>query len=144
MCGPALGLLGAVASAAGSIYSGMAQAAGYEASAKAKKYQAQTELDSGAYDMNIQQRRADALTAKQVTATASSGVDLWGSPSDVIQSSAIEAQMDKDATRYNAQGRYKTTMYAAQVDKMNARNARTGGFIGAIAPMVSGIGGMFG
>jgi hypothetical protein len=142
MCGPALAILGGVAQAAGSIYSGMASAAGYEASAEGKKLEAITTLDSGAYDMNLQDQRNKALTGKQVTATAASGVDLWGTPADVITDSAVQGEMDKGAIRYNAQAKYKTKMYESSIDKMNAKSAETGGFVGAIAPLI-GIGSAF-
>jgi hypothetical protein len=130
------------ASAAGSIFSGMSQAAGYEASAQGKKYQAQGQREQGAYDSRRQDDRNKRLTGQQITAVASSGVDLWGTPLDVVADARKEGEMDKQAIRYGAQFNSNLSLYEAKVDKMNAGIAKTGGFIGAIAPLVNGFSGL--
>jgi hypothetical protein len=139
MCVP---MLGAVVGAVGSIFSGMTQAAGYEAQAEAKKIESLNHSNQGAFDSRIQDDRNKRLTGQQVTAVASSGVDLWGTPVDVIAASRAEGEMDKMAIRFGAQGRSQSAAYEGQIAKMNASSARIGGFIGAIAPMVNGVSGL--
>ncbi|MEY5060759.1 MAG: hypothetical protein RIS45_680 [Planctomycetota bacterium] len=143
MCPPviaiALTMAGAAASAAGSIYSGMAQSAAYKAQAKAKAYEAQGEREAGAYASARQDERNQRLTGQQVTAAARSGSDLLGTPLSIIADARTEGELDKMAIRRNAQFRSNLSMYESKVAKMNASTARTGGYIGAIAPVLSGV-----
>lgn len=141
MCLP---MIGAAVSAIGSIYSGMAQAAGYKAEAQAKKYEARAQSEAGSYESRQQDDRNKRLTGQQITATAASGVDISGTPSDVIVDSRTEGEMDKRAIRYNYQFKANLANYEAKVAKMNAKQAKTGGIIGALAPIVSGLGSSFG
>jgi hypothetical protein len=142
MCGPVLPILGAVAGAAGSFYSGMAQGAAYDAEAKGLRYQAEAELDAGAYEQGAQTRQNERVTGQQVAAIGSSGVDIWGTPMDVIQDSRAEGELDRLAIGRNAVARSNITRYRGDIAKMNAGLARTGGMIGAIAPMVQGFTGL--
>jgi hypothetical protein len=144
MCGPAIGLIGGLVSAAGTIYSGMAQSASYEAAAQAKEYEARGKSQMGSYESARQDERNQRLTGQQITATASSGVDLSGTPGAVIADSRSEGEMDKQAIRYGAQFGANLSMYESKVAKMNAKTARTGAVIGALAPVISGIGNGFG
>jgi hypothetical protein len=132
-------LAGAAASAAGSIYSGMAQSAAYKAQAKAKAYEAQGEREAGAFASARQGERNDRLTGQQVTAAARSGSDLFGTPLSVIGDARTEGELDKMAIRYNSTFRSNLSLYESKVAKMNASTAKTGGYIGAIAPALSGI-----
>lgn len=142
MCGPALGLVGAVVSAAGSIYSGLAQSASYKAQAQGLEYQAQAESEKGSYESARQAEQNARLTGKQVTAIAASGVDLYGSPVDVVADSRREGELDKQAIRHGAQFRANLARYEASVARSNATSAKIGGFIGAAAPLINGMTGL--
>lgn len=142
MCGPAIGLIGAVASAAGSIYSGLAAAAGYKAQAQAAKYEAEVQRNQGALESRRQGEMNARLAGKQITATASSGVDLYGTATDVIADSRREGEFDKQLIRWNSSNKAKLKEYEAKVANMNAGSATVGGFIGAVAPLVNGMTGL--
>jgi type II secretory pathway pseudopilin PulG len=136
-------LAGAAASAAGSIYQGQAQAASYKAQAKSAEMQAQAERDAGSYASARQDERNQRLTGQQVTAVARSGVDLYGSPTSVIADARTEGELDKMAIRRNAQFKSNLLQYEAKVAKMNAKTSKTAGYIGAIAPVLTGVTGAF-
>lgn len=153
MCGMVLGALGAVVSAMGSIYEGKARAAAYKAesanhlaNARAKRLEARAIADEGAFASDQQLDQNARLTGDQVTAFAASGLDSSsGSAGDVIADSRREGEMDVAAIRRNASYRSALTRYGAKIDVMqsqtalmNAGSAETGGFIGAIAPIISG------
>lgn len=141
MCLP---IIGGLVSAAGSIYSGMAQSASYKAQAQAKRYEADAASQSGSFESQQQENRNARLTGQQITAAASNGVSIAGTPGDVIADSRTEGEMDKQAIRYNYQFKSNLADYEAKVAKMNAKTVKVGGIIGAIAPVLSGIQSSFG
>ncbi len=132
-------LAGAAASAAGSVYSGMAQSATYKAQAKAAQYEAQAQREEGAYASARQDERNQRLTGQQVTATSRSGVDLSGTAGSLIADARTEGELDKMAIRRNSDFKSNLSLYEAKVSRMNAKTARTGGMIGAVAPVLSGV-----
>lgn len=140
MCGPALPLFGMAVSAAGSIFSGMSQAAGYKAQAESQRMQAQADANAGSYESARQIDKIARMQGQQVTAVAGMGVDLAGSPMDVISDSRTEGEMDKAAIRSNWQQRSNIATFQSKVSDMNAGSAMTGGFIGALAPIIKGAG----
>jgi hypothetical protein len=116
----------------------MVQANNYEQQQKALKVQATSLMDQGGYEAGRQDDRNRRLTGQQITATAASGVDLSGSPLDVIADSRSEGELDKAAIRYNAQIRSNQAQYEAKVAGQNAQQVETGAMIGAIAPIIGG------
>ena len=140
MCMP---MIGGVLSAVGTLYSAAAQSAAYSAEAKAKQYEARATSEAGSYESGKQADRNARLTGQQITAAAASGVDISGSPSEVITDSRSEGEMDKQAIRYNYQFKSNLANYEAKIAKMNSRTAMTGGVIGAIAPLIKGVGSSF-
>lgn len=136
MCLP---IIGAIVSAAGPLYSAMAQSAAYKAEEQAKKYEAQGQRNMGAYESARQDERNKRLTGQQVTAFASSGVELSGTPGMVIADARSEGEMDRQAIRYGAQFRSNLADYESKVAKTNAKTAKIGGAIGAISPTLTGL-----
>lgn len=136
-------LAGAAASAAGSIYAGQAQSASYKAQAQGLNAQAQAERDAGAYASERQDERNQRLTGQQITATARSGLDLYGTPVSVILDARTEGELDKMAIRRNAQTKSNLLNYEATAAKANAKTSKTGGYIGAIAPVLTGVSSSF-
>ena len=137
MCVAAIGLVGGLVSAAASIYQGQAQSAAYQATAKGQEYQAHAQSVEGSYNSMLQEQRNQRLTGQQVTQFATSGVDIWGTPGQVIADSKSQGELDKQAVRYDAQYRSNLSGYESQISKMNAGIASTGGYVGAIAPMIN-------
>lgn len=141
MCLP---MIGAVVSGIGALASGMQQAAQYKAQAKALKVQAQGERNVGSYEALRAQERGDLAVSKNITGMAAKGLDITtGTPQDVILDSATEVALDVGTIRANAQVQSNKTDYEAKIAKMNAKSAKTGAIIGAIAPVLSGVGSTF-
>lgn len=141
MCLP---MIGGIVSAVGGLMSGMQQSAQYKAQAKALKEQAQGERNVGAYESARAQERGDLAVSKNITGMAAKGLDITtGTPQDVILDSATEVALDVGAIRANAQTQSNKTDYEAVIAQKNAKSAKTGAIIGAIAPVLSGIGSTF-
>lgn len=136
-------LASTAASAAGAVYQGQAQAASYKAAANAAAIEAAGEREAGAYASARQDERNRALTGQQVTAVAASGVDLYGSPTTVIADARTEGELDKMAIRRNAQVKSDFSLYEAKANRANAKSARTAGYVGAIAPVLTGVSSSF-
>lgn len=137
MCFAAIGLIGGLVSAAGSVMSGMMQAQGYEAQAAAYKAQAQTQAMAGSAAGQQADDKMKRMTGAQVTALASNGLDLSGSALDVIRDSRAQAEMDKATIRANWQNQANVSTFQSNVATMNAGNAMMGGIIGAAAPLIN-------
>lgn len=150
MCLP---IIGAIAGAAGSIFSGMASAAAYNGQAavakaqqKALKYQAQSEANAGSYESAIKLDEGKRLLGRQVTALAANGVDVSsGTPGDIMVDSASAVNMDVAAIRHNWQDKANLSAYNAKIAKLNAqtlkqnaRMAMIGGAIGAVGAAIDG------
>ncbi len=138
MCGPALAMFGAFVSAAGTLYSGMAQAQMYRAQQAQYNRQAQIERDRGIFESQRERERHRRVEGEQRAAYLSSGVALEGTPSDVIVDSGQENQIDIEAIKYGAQVREDNARFSAQMAGRNASNAMAGGFIGALSPLIGG------
>ena len=138
MCGPALGIIGAVVSAAGSLMSGMMQAQSYKAQAKVQERQADIERQKGDFEAQRERERFRRVSGRQRASYLSSGVSLDGSPTDVIVDSAMENEIDVAAIRYGANIREDNFRSSAQISRMNAGNAMMGGVIGSLSPLIGG------
>lgn len=148
MCLPAIGLIaglaGAGLSAVGSIYAGQVNSANYKAEERALKIDARNQRAIGGYNAQRQEDKNERLTGQQVTAAAASGVDLTGTPLDVVVDSRKEGNLDVQAIRWGAAQRANNSLYAAKVAGNNASTAKTAGNIGAIAPFLTGVQTSFG
>lgn len=156
-----MGVLAAVAtvasgaiSAIGAIQSANAQAAAAEYNAKIdqrnaaiadanrKTIQQQTEFDVE------DKRRENARTLASIRAAyGTSGLDLAGSPLDVIEDTALE--LNTDLQRVDYEGRMKardaamqsqTSRESSVLHKMEAKSAKTAGIISAFGYFTSGVG----
>lgn len=144
MCVAAIGIIGGVVSAIGSLYAGQAQANAYKAEAKMQEYQAQSLSNAGAFESARKGQENERLTGSQVTAIAASGGDLSGSGLDVIKDSRTEGEMDKALIRANMQQKSDMSRYQASISKMNAKAAKTGSMISAGAGLINSFAGAMG
>lgn len=136
MCLP---LIGAAVSAFGAISSANAQSASFKAQAKVNERQAEIEQEKGAFDAARARENAQRVTGAQIAAFGSSGVTAGGSPTDVIADSLAEANLDIGAIRFGSQVNADNLRTQAQVNRINARQARTAGVIGAISPFIDSV-----
>lgn len=135
MCGP---LIGAIVSAAGSLFSGMMQAQSYKAQAAQMERQAQIERQRGEFESQRERERHRRVAGEQRAAYLASGVALEGTPTDVIIDSGQENEIDIQTIKYGAKIRADNYSYSARIAKMNAGHAMAGGAIGALSPLIGG------
>ncbi|TXI93651.1 MAG: hypothetical protein E6Q33_02750 [Neisseriales bacterium] len=155
-----LGLLGVgtLFGAVSSIGSAQAQAASLQAQTNAANYnaelyqqQAQNTMAQSVANSNLQANRAEQSLARQRAATAESGVGFDGTAGDLIDQSAVNAELDRQNTLYsgmlnasslNSQADQST--YQAQVAQSQINPTIAGGYIGATGNILSGVGGYMG
>lgn len=146
----ASGVIGAI----GAIQSANAQSAAAEYNARVQernaiitdqnRKQAMDTAEIAAADKRRENRRV--MSAMRV-AYGTSGVDMAGSPLDVLEDTALEQELD--ATRISYEGRVRGREGAIQMlglqeganlSRMEGKAARTAGYIGAAGSLAGGIG----
>ncbi|WP_282609471.1 hypothetical protein [Pelagibius sp. Alg239-R121] len=134
---PAL-LISAAVGALGAIQGARASAAASEFNAKIADNNAIIAEQNAAADEKRQRRSASRQTAGSRAAIAAAGVTLEGSPLEVLEDQALEAELDALNLRYG--GRLQATNFRsqAQLDRSAARNAKTQGFISAGTSLLKG------
>jgi hypothetical protein len=144
------GVIGAL----GAIQSANAQAAAAEYNAKIQernsiiadqnRQQAVQTAEIAAVDKRRDSRR---ILASMRAAYGTSGLDLAGSPLDVLEDTAVEQELDVQRIRY--EGRLRSREGAIQMlglredatlSRMEGKAAKTAGYIGAAGQLVGGIG----
>jgi len=138
MCLPFIGILGAAVGAIGSIVQANQQAANAEAQSELNLKQASLERERGAFEVKRIDRRVSRVIGRQTTAFASSGIQIdSGSTIDVAADSLTEANIDKEAALFGARVRESNFRDQASINRADAKNKRTAGFIGAVTPFIN-------
>lgn len=142
----AMGTIGTVASlagtglsAVGAIQQGNAAKASADAQAALDTQQATMTTLQGEYQAQRQQAKVNQVTGSQIAGVSGSGVDLTGSPSDVIASSASQGALDVEAIRYGAKVNSNNLMYQADVARQGGSAAQTAGYLGAAGGALGGL-----
>lgn len=133
-----LGIVGGAIQAVGALQSA-------NATARAAEYNAQVadrnrliilqQADAEASDKILENKRRMSSIRAQYGAA---GIDLAGSPLEVLQDSAIEGALDVSRTRYKGELRAIEQTDNAQLSRMEASNARTAGTISAVGSLFGG------
>lgn len=142
----AMGTIGTVASlagtglsAVGAIQQGNAAKASADAQAALDTRQATMTTLQGEYQAQRQQDKINQVTGSQIAGISGSGVDISGSPSDVIASSASEGALDVEAIRYGAKANSQNLVYQGQVARQSGQSAQTAGYLGAAGGLLGGL-----
>ena len=122
----AIGFAGTALSAIGSIQSGNAQA-------RAAEYNAQAAQNQAAAQEAQQRRQAARVMASGRANAAASGIEMDGSPLEVMADSAANAELDALTIRYGGQVR-------ADQERMRGSMARQAGYMGAASSLLMGMG----
>lgn len=131
-------VIGGVVGAIGAMQSANAQARAAEYNAAVQRRNAQAILaqtDNEAADTVRENRRRMAAIRSQYGA---SGLELAGSPLDVLTDTAIEQEYDVKKVRYAGQLEAIGKTDQAKLYTMEAKNARTAGTISAVGALFSG------
>ncbi|WP_136661705.1 hypothetical protein [Nitratireductor sp. XY-223] len=135
MCTP---LIGGVITGIGSLVSARNQAAAARSQAQFHERQAAMERQRGAFEGARATDKARRLHGQQIANYGASGVQLTGSPGNIIEDSAAEATLDIGAIRYGAETRASNELFRAQQSRANARSIMAAAPFGFIAPMIEG------
>lgn len=142
--GIVVGVLGAVASAVGGIASAQAGAQASRAQADAYRRQAQLEREQADFNARQQEHKAIKLISQQRSSFLAAGVSLYGTPMDVIDDTTMQSDLDVQAIRYNGAIKEQNFLMQARALDVKASGQEKAGAIGAIAPIIKGVGGAFG
>ena len=159
MCVAAIGIIASVASAAVGAMGAMQQA---NAAAASANYQAQVNQNNailadraaedarkrGDAELAEHRRKVAQMQGKQVAAMAANGVDITsGSPLNILADTAQMGELDaatitnnaeREALGYEAQG--MNFRAESQLNRANAKSAKTASYISAAGTVVSGVG----
>ena len=123
MCIPALGLIGGLVSAAGTLAGAGSRSAQLKAQARFAERQAEIARERGALEAARQRRAGDRLIGNHVARFASGGVSLSGTPTTLLSDVQAENELDTDRIRLHAHGREDQHRFAAGLNKSRARSA---------------------
>lgn len=141
--------------AAGQMQQAQAQASAAKYNAKVNEMNAQLAerrakdaLERGRAEEQRKRLEVQQLLGKQRAAMAANGVDLsFGSPLDTIVDTAVMGELDALTVRSNAyREAYDYRVQAvnqragATLNRMEARSATTGGYLGAMGTLLGGAG----
>lgn len=146
--------LGTALGAVSSIGSAQAQAANLQAQTNAANYnaelyrqQADNTIAQANADANMQQSKARQAIGMQRAATAEAGIGFDGTGGDLIDQSAINAELDRQNILYSGllnanslTSQAEQSTYQAQVAQSQIGPTVTSGYIGAGANILSGVG----
>jgi uncharacterized membrane protein YgcG len=137
----ALGIIGAVVGAAGSLVSGMMAAQQSQQQAAIYERQAAAERAQAAFNAQQQEDKAIKIISSQRTAMLGAGVSLAGTPSDVLLDTTRMASLDNQAIKYNGEIKAQNFEMQAQLFRSKAAGQQVAGAFGAISPLIKGFGG---
>lgn len=138
--GPEAFLISAAIGALGAIQEARASSASSEFNAKIADNNALIAEQNAAADENKQRRSAGRQAATSRAAIGAAGVTLEGSPLDVLEDQALEAELDALNIRYGGRLQASNFRSQAQLDRSAARSARTQGFLSAGSTLLQGAG----
>jgi hypothetical protein len=133
------GLVGTVVSVAGAIGQSQSQGQQYDYNAQVAEANAQAARQSAAFEEERTRERARRLQGSQRAAYAKAGVQMVGSPLEVLDETAIEAELDAQAIRYGGAVRAGQELSQAEIDRRRGREARGGGYVSAGATILTGV-----
>lgn len=143
MCIAALGIIGTIVSAAGSIVSGVQQQQMANAQAKAYEQQALADAQASAFEQRQERKQQELAAANARAQVGASGVALQGSPTEVLAANAREGELNLSAIRYGSQIRQNNLRTQAEISRFSGKQAMTAGIINAGSGLVSGLSNLY-
>lgn len=125
-------------SAVSQIVSAGQQADAAEYNAEVAEREAEAARQTAGFEEQQHRRRVSRILASQRAGYAASGVTFEGSPLLVMADSAQQAEVDALAIRRAGSIEESRALSQAALDRLQARNIRTAGYLGAAATIASG------
>lgn len=136
----ALIIAGTAARAIGAIQQGSAARAAGDYNATMLEQSAAVERQQTAAREDAKRREARMVMGSQRAAFAQSGGGMGGSAADVMQQSAINAELDALTLRYEGDLRARGMQTEAASERFAGRQAQRQGYFGAAGSILSGAG----
>jgi hypothetical protein len=139
----AMGLLGAAASAAGSMASASSQAQTHNYNAAVEKINARHKRQEGHREQEMISRKYDTVEGQQIASASKAGVDVgYGSAAlTIFGEGATNRSLDRNAAYITAESQAVAHENKAKQEEAQAKAAKTEGMIGAASSFLSGMGG---
>jgi len=135
---PVLLAVGAATQAVGAVVAGNQAAAAANATAQANDNAAKVAEAEGAINEAAVRNNNRRLLGKQIAGTAANGVTLSGSPLDFTLDSLVDAEMEALTARYQGTTQANNLRTQATMDRYSAKTAKTNGYLGGAAALISG------
>jgi len=133
-----LGIVGSVVSVVGSIQQGQAAAASARANARIADRNAQIARSSAAQDAEAKDRENRLRLGAIAAGFGASGVSAAGTPIDVLEDSARQAEFDRQTIIHRGELRALGFEDSAALDRSRAKQAKKAGFFKAGSALLSG------
>lgn len=124
--------------AAGAVAGGIQANQTAKYNAKILEEQARAEIGAASSEANSIRRRAAQETGSQIASVAGSGLELTGSPADVIAQNASEMELDAMTALWSGQARATGLNNAARMVRYEGKQAQTAGFISGASSLAMG------
>ncbi len=128
----------AVVGAVGAIQQGQAQANAANYNAQVAQQNATIAQQQAQQEAELQQREARKRIGAAHAGYGASGITMEGSPLDVLEASASNAELDKQTILYNGRIRALGYQNTATLDKYSASEALTSSYYDAFGALLSG------
>lgn len=138
--GAVTGGLGVAMSAASSIQQGKQQKAMSEYNAAVARQEAEAIKEATAYEELRQKEQAKKLRGRQLALYGKSGVLMEGTPLEVMEETAAQAELDTLAIRRAGATSASRQESQAQLDIIRGRSAERAGYYGAGTSLLTGAG----
>lgn len=123
--------MGAVLSATGQILGGNAQKNADDFNATISRQNATADIDNASADAMVQERQTTQALGKTKATYAAAGVDMTGSPLEVLASQAANGELARQTIMYRGTLAANQQLSQATLDEYQGSNAQTAGYIAA-------------
>jgi hypothetical protein len=131
---------GAIISAYGQLYSGQAAKQAGEYNAAMSERNAMLARQKAAEDERVFRTQTRRKMGEMRAAIGASGVTTEGSPFEVLEDSAAQAEMDALRIRYSGEMQATNFMADAQLQRYQGSASQTGSYFGAAGSLLGGLG----
>lgn len=133
-----LGILGGVVSAMGSLASANAQAAAAKYNAQVAEQNKKSVLAQTSAEVEDQRAKNRKILGAMRAAYGANGLEMSGSPLDVTSDTTVDMEYDVAKQKYIGEMKAKGLQDQANLFRMEAKAAKTAGFIGAASGLLGG------
>jgi len=142
--GTAVQVAGTAVQVAGQLQKGQAEADTAKYNSRVAQLQATQVRRASEFEIQKLKREKSQHLARQRVVTAKSGLELSGSPLEVLIDSATQFELDIAAERYNTMSQISNLQFESDYQKRLAKAAKTSSYLAAGGTLLTGLAGMYG